>query len=129
MRKSVKVLFAVLIVVVALAMALTACHGGKYKMQDFVVDFSELAKTYEVGDTVDLSKVKMYATFSDGTQQDIPLDRVTIKVDGVQIGLNELSKITETTGTKIVEKNLSENSFIRNHYLKTQMPNHKLVYD
>lgn len=108
MRKSVKVLFAVLIVVVALAMALTACHGGKYKMQDFVVDFSELAKTYEVGDTVDLSKVKMYATFSDGTQQDIPLDRVAIKVDGVQIGLNELSKITETTGTKIVEIKYSD---------------------
>ena len=108
MRKSVKVLFAVLIVVVALAMALTACHGGKYKMQDFVVDFSELAKTYEVGDTVDLSKVKMYATFSDGTQQDIPLDRVTIKVDGVQIVLNELSKITETTGTKIVEIKYSD---------------------
>jgi hypothetical protein len=108
MRKGVKVLFAVLIVVVALAMALTACHGGKYKMQDFVVDFSELAKTYEVGDTVDLSKVKMYATFSDGTQQDIPLDRVSIKVDGVQIGLNELSKITETTGTKIVEIKYSD---------------------
>jgi hypothetical protein len=108
MRKSVKALFAVLIVVVALAMALTACHGGKYKMQDFVVDFSELARTYEVGDTVDLSKVKMYATFSDGTQQDIPLDRVTIKVDGVQIGLNELSKITETTGTKIVEIKYSD---------------------
>ena len=103
MRKGIKVLLAVLILVVVLAVALTACHGGKYKMQDFVVDFSELVKTYEVGDAVDLSKIKMYATFSDGTQENIPLDRVSIKVDGVQIALNELSKITETTGTKVIE--------------------------
>ena len=103
MKKRIGVIFLVFLVFVLCAMAFTACHGGKYKMQDFIVDFEDFAKTYEVGDQVDLTKIKMYATFSDGTQEQIPLDKVSIKVDGVDIALNELTKITETVGTKIVE--------------------------
>ena len=103
MKKRIGVIFLVFLVFVLCAMAFTACHGGKYKMQDFIVDFEDFAKTYEVGDQVDLTKIKMYATFSDGTQEQIPLDKVSIKVDGVDVALNELTKITETVGTKIVE--------------------------
>jgi|GEM_PF-1978186 len=103
MRHKIGVLFIVLLLVLVCATAFTACNGGKYQMQDFVVDFEDFAKTYEVGDQIDLTKIKMYATFSDGSQENIPLDKVTIKVDGEQISLNELSKITETTGTKIIE--------------------------
>ena len=103
MKKRIGVVFLVFLIFVLCAMAFTACHGGKYKMQDFVVDFGDFTKNYEVGDQIDFSTIKMHATFSDGTQEDIPLDKVAIKVDGVDIALNELSKITETVGTKIVE--------------------------
>ncbi len=103
MRHKIGILFIVLLLVLVCSTAFTACNGGKYQMQDFVVDFEEFAKTYEVGDQVDLTKIKMYATFSDGSQEAIPLDKVTIKVDGEQISLDELSKITESIGTKIVE--------------------------
>ena len=103
MRHKIGVLFIVLLLVLVCATAFTACNGGKYQMQDFVVDFEEFSKTYEVGDQIDLTKIKMYATFSDGSQEAIPLDKVTIKVDGEQISLNEINKITATEGTKIVE--------------------------
>ena len=103
MRRKICILLVVLIMIATFATVFTACHGGKYKMQDFVVDFTDFVKTYEVGDQIDLSTIKMNATFSDGTTEAIPLDKVTIKVDGEQISLNELNKITETTGTKIID--------------------------
>ena len=103
MKRKICILLVVLIMIATFATVFTACHGGKYKMQDFVVDFTDFVKTYEVGDQIDLSTIKMNATFSDGTTEAIPLDKVTIKVDGEQISLNELNKITETTGTKIID--------------------------
>lgn len=116
MRHKIGLLFIVVLAVLVFASVFTACNGGKYQMQDFIVDFEEFAKTYEVGDQVDLTKIKMSATFSDGTQETIPLDKVTIKVDGVEISLNELSKITETTGTKIIE--IKYSNVVRNVTIK-----------
>ena len=77
--------------------------GGAYAMEDFIVDFSAFTKTYEVGDEVDLTKLSIVAKFNDGTSENIPLDKVAIFLDGTEISLNELSKITEAAGTFALE--------------------------
>ena len=82
--------------------------GGAFAMDEFVVDTTEFAKIYEVGDEVDLSKLSITAKFNDGTSEEIPLDRVSLYLDGNAIGLNELSKITEKTGTVTLEIKYSD---------------------
>ena len=96
-----------ILLIMIFAVGLTACTGS-YAMEEFIVDFTKLDKEYEVGDTVDLSKLGISATFNDGTTEQIPLDKVTILLDGTQIGLDELNKITETTGTKTLEIKYSD---------------------
>lgn len=103
MKKSFILIIVCLVLVCLFAFAFTACHSGKYKMQDFVVSFENFDKNYEIGDKIDFSTITMYATFSDDSKETIPLDKVSIKVDGVELALNELSKITETVGTKVIE--------------------------
>ena len=91
-----------ILLIMIFAVGLTACTGS-YAMEEFIVDFSQFPKEYEVGDTVDLSKIGISATFNDGTTEQLPLNRVTLLLDGEKIGLDELNKITETTGTKTLE--------------------------
>ncbi len=96
-----------ILLIMIFAVGLTACNGS-YAMEEFIVDFSQFQKEYEVGDAVDLSKLGISATFNDGTTEQIPLDKVTILLDGNQIGLDELNKITETAGTKTLEIKYSD---------------------
>ncbi|MCR5565096.1 MAG: bacterial Ig-like domain-containing protein, partial [Gammaproteobacteria bacterium] len=86
----------------AVVFGLAACTG-KYKMKDFVADFSDFKKTYEVGDEIDLSKVKIYATFSDDSKENIPFEKVTITIDGTQVTLDNINKATESVGEKVIE--------------------------
>ncbi len=86
----------------AVVFGLAACTG-KYKMKDFVADFSDFKKTYEVGDEIDLSKVKIYATFSDDSKENIPFEKVTITIDGSQVTLDNINKATESVGEKVIE--------------------------
>ena len=108
MKKGFTVIIISIMLICLFAVCFTACNGGKYKMTDFVINFDEFAKTYEVGDEINLNTIKMYAKFSDDSQEAIPLEKVSIKVDGVAISLNEIGKITETAGTKVIEIKYSE---------------------
>ena len=103
MNKKVLILACILVVCLC-ALCFAACKGGKYEMKDFIVDFSELQDTYQQEDRVDLSLVKITATFTDDSTETIPLDRVKIFLDGTEVSAEEaVTKITETTGTKTVE--------------------------
>ena len=62
MNKKVLILACILVVCLC-ALCFAACKGGKYEMKDFIVDFSELQDTYQQEDRVDLSLVKITATF------------------------------------------------------------------
>ena len=108
MKKSFSVIIIAIMLICLFAMCFTACNGGKYKMTDFVVSFDDFAKTYEIGDEIDFSTIKMYATFSDESQEVIPLEKVSIKVNGEAISLSDLAKITETEGSKVIEIKYSE---------------------
>lgn len=88
-------------------LGLTACNGS-YAMIDLIVDFQQIENEYEVDDVVDLSKLSISAKFNDDTVETIPLDKVTVFLDGKKIGLDEVSKITETVGTKILEIKYSD---------------------
>lgn len=103
MNKKVLILICVLLVCLS-TLALVACTGGSYEMKEFIVDFSKLQNTYQQGDNVDLSLVKVTATFTDDSTEVIPLDKVKIYLDGVAVTAEEaLTKITETTGSKTLE--------------------------
>ena len=108
MKKGFTVIIIGIMLICLFAVCFTACNSGKYKMTDFVINFDEFAKTYEVGDDIDLNTIKMFAKFSDESQEAIPLEKVSIKVDGVAISLSEIGKITETAGTKVIEIKYSE---------------------
>ncbi len=85
---------------VGFSFAAVAC-GGSYKMTDFVVNTATVDLEYEVGETVDFSTLEMYATYSDSSKEDVEVSAVRFYLDGVDITDN-LSKITETAGTKVV---------------------------
>lgn len=85
---------------VGFSVAAVAC-GGSYKMTDFVVNTATVDLEYEVGETVDFSTLEMYATYSDSSKEDVEVSAVRFYLDGVDITAN-LSKITETAGTKVV---------------------------
>lgn len=103
MNKKVLILICVLVVCL-LSLSLVACKGGAYEMKEFIVDFSKIANEYQVGDEVDLGALKITASFTDDTTETIPLDKVNIYLDGVEITADEaLTKITETTGSKTLE--------------------------
>ena len=109
MNKKALILVCVLLVCLT-ALTLVAC-GGQYEMNGFVVDFGKLQSSYQVGDSVDLSVIKVTATFTDDTTEVIPLDRVTIKLDGTEITVDEaLTKITEKVGEHILKIEYSDQS-------------------
>ena len=110
MNKKVLILICVLVICLC-TLAFVACKGGAYAMKDFIVDFSKFAKEYQEGDQVDLSVVKVTASFTDGSVETIPLDKVKILLDGTEITAEEaLTKITESTGKKTLEFKYSDKS-------------------
>ena len=60
MKRKICILLVVLIMIATFATVFTACHGGKYKMQDFVVDFTDFVKTYEVGDQIYFGEMTLF---------------------------------------------------------------------
>ena len=96
MKRKNKWLLALTCAVTAMGTSLFAGCKGSYKMTGFIVERPAIT-SYTVGDTVDFSALVMYATFSDDTTQSIPLDRVKIYLDGVEI--TDLSLITKAEGT------------------------------
>lgn len=85
---------------IGFSVAAASC-GGDYALTGFVVDRSEIALSYEQGATVDLTKLKMTATFSDETTENVEFEDVKIYLDGVDI-TSTPSKITETVGEKTI---------------------------
>ena len=114
MKKKGLLLTICLFLIVFCIVGLFGCNGS-YAMEDLLVDYSKLARDYQVGDIVDLSVVEISASFNDGTTEAVPLDKATILINGEEIGLDQLSKITETEGTKYVE--IKYSNFVKGVYL------------
>lgn len=109
-------------ILISLLSVLYACGNGSYAMTDFIVDYDELKRTYEVGDDIDFSKLIITAKFNDGTSQIIPLDKVEIRVDGTVITDSNKSEITKSVGEKYVEvlysdKKISFKLIVREKYV------------
>ena len=89
-------------IITLLAMALvtlfSACKGS-FAMTDFIVEGSTLKTEYVVGEEVDLSGLKMYATYTDGTEKDVALTEVEVRLDD-EVLSGDYSKITESAGNK-----------------------------
>lgn len=102
MKRKILSVFLLLALSLSVVFGLVACKG-KYKMKDFVADFTDFKRTYEVGDEIDLSKVKIYATFSDDSKENIPFEKVLITIDGTEVTLDKINKATETVGEKTIE--------------------------
>lgn len=106
MKKQNKVILSVASLLATMGVSLFSAACGSYKMNDFIVDGTTIDLEYYVGETVDFSGLKMYAAFTDDSREEIPLDKVKIYLwtsDTQQEEItNNLSKLTETAGKKVI---------------------------
>ena len=78
------------------------CLGGSYELTDFIVNTAGVVTTYEVEDEVSLEGLTMTAIYNDDSRETVELKDVKIFLGDEDI-TNNLSKITETEGTKKVK--------------------------
>lgn len=65
MKRQIKFLF--LLAVTVCAVMLASCFGGSLKLESLDVDTSSIKRTYIVGEELDFSGIKVYATYNDET--------------------------------------------------------------
>ena len=108
MRSSkLKVLF--LSFILCFSFLVTACSKENISISSFDINLADFCVNYYVGDTVDLSTIGLTVTMSDGSTKSVSMDEVTIKVDGVECTLNDVtSKVTGEEGTKTVSIKYSD---------------------
>ena len=106
MKTKRKLLLSVLMIAFAVFMALSAsaCNllTGLFAMTDFVVDTTNVTKTYDVGDEVNLDGLLMKAIYNDGSEKPVALEDVKIFLGEEDITDN-LNKITATAGNVTIK--------------------------
>ncbi len=85
--------------VLALGMMSSLVACGSYELTNIVV--TGVTTQYSKGDDVSFDRIKIKAKFNDGSEEDVSFSDCKVFLGDKDITSN-LSKITETTGTKVV---------------------------